>query len=454
MLLKGFTRIVVVVGPVILLLVLFTLSAFRDLVDLPTSPNLWKWNLLSPVTNDQGKRKGQDRLSLTNDPKDVAETHTELFSTSTTNGKYFPIDFGSRSAINPNIIPHPSIKDTWIIVAMQQKSSVNRTVWFAELVCNAAFTKGKLSCIEPPLIMPIAATSGDYCTGELDFFTSNIGPHDARVFFGPKAPYTIYGSNSKFTCFGQWIQDFRTLTDWGFELYNKNEFRQSTELQRPAPWQEVEKNWFIFWDVQGKMYAHYDMAPKRAFAELQFDGSVGPDLAPKAEVSDERCMNRYMPQVGPELESIHQATNSLSITLCKRSDESCQPNDFNTFIFTIFQFKTFYQLHSVYEPYVMLFKQTAPFQIHAISQKPLWIHGRGRAGEIVPPKVSPQFVKGWNQTEMLYITSMSWKTQGQKYHGYVDDLLFIAFGVEDAATGGIDVVAEDLMKQLGLCDVF
>src|SRR5689334_5646220 len=36
-----------------------------------------------------------------------SSTHRELFSLSTLDKKYFPIDFGDHLALNPNIIPHP-----------------------------------------------------------------------------------------------------------------------------------------------------------------------------------------------------------------------------------------------------------------------------------------------------------------------------------------------------------
>jgi hypothetical protein len=52
---------------------------------------------------------------------------------------------------------------------------------------------------------------------------------------------------------------------------------------------------------------------------------------------------------------------------------------------------------------------------------------------------------------MLYMTSISWKSHGQKYHGYIDDTLFLAFGREDSAAGGIDVTARDLLAELGMC---
>ena len=383
-----------------------------------------------------------------NDGPNEANTHHEVFSVSTSDRKYFTIRFGDQEAMNPNIIPHPTLEETWIIVAQQQKSAMKTTVWFAELVCNAIFKNGVLECIFPPTILPIAATSGDKCVGDLAYFELNVGPHDARVFYGPKTPYALYGSNSRFTCFGQWMQDFRTLVDWGFEMFLKEDFRQATDLQRPQPYRAIEKNWFPFWDNQGQIYLHYDISPKRVFAKLEHDGSVGEDIAPRAAAKDKICMAQYMPRLAPELESTHQATNSLLITLCKRSDPSCQPNDSNTFIFTIFQHKSFYSFHSVYEPYVMLFQQSAPFEVYAISQKPIWIHGRGK-DVFIPASIAHPPLHG--QTEMFYLTSVSWKQRGQRYHGHIDDVIFISFGIEDAKTGGIDILAGDLLANLGLC---
>ncbi|KAF3490997.1 uncharacterized protein GIQ15_00514 [Arthroderma uncinatum] len=390
--------------------------------------------------------------------RDVSQTHHEVFSVSRADKKFFTIKFGELEATNPSIIPHPSLNDTWIITAQHMsRGAVKDTVWFAELVCNAAFNKnGQLECLSPPMNMPIAATIGDRtkCTGELAFFALNIGPHDARVFYGPRFPLTIYGSNSMFTCFGQWVLDFRMLMDWGYEHFFQNEFRTPTEIQRPSAYGAIEKNWFMFWDLNGQMYAHYDVAPKRVFAKLEYNGSVGQDLAPLAAAQDSKCMQKYMPSVGPKLESIHQATNSLAVTLCNRSDPKCKPDENNTFVLTIFQHKSFHAFHSVYEPYAMLFRQSAPFEVYGISSKPIWIHGRGKEGQgKKPPGLTPEEVQTWNQTEMFYITSISWKTHGQKYHGYSDDVLFISFGIEDETTAGIDVLASDLLQGLGLCSI-
>jgi hypothetical protein len=292
----------------------------------------------------------------------------------------------------------------------------------------------------------ILLQGGEKCREKLSYFELSVGPHDARVFYGPSVPYVVFGSTSQFTCFGEWMVDFRLMMDWGFERFDPEQFRMPTELQRPEPYGLVEKNFFVFWDKDEQIYGHYDIAPKRVFAKLSYDGSVGPDLAPKTAESDEKCMAKYFPKLDPENESIHQATNSLSITLCKRSDPTCKPDDSNTFIIIIFQHKKWYNFHGVYEPYVMLFQQTAPFAVHGISTKPLWISGRGKPHEWVGKNTA-----GKDQTQMFYVTSISWKKHGQKYHGYIDDVMFVLFGIEDADTGGIDVTAGDMLEGLGLC---
>ncbi|KAH7342367.1 hypothetical protein BKA65DRAFT_290630 [Rhexocercosporidium sp. MPI-PUGE-AT-0058] len=400
------------------------------------------------------QQKGDSpQVVLPGEPTNVSPEHLphrELVSLSTADGNYFPIVFGDKGAINPSILAHPQLEDVYIIVAQQQRSEINNTVWFAQLVCNANFTNGVLGCMESPTILPISATYGDKCKDELVFFNFNIGPHDGRAFYGPNGSYVLFGSNSHYTCFGQWMQDLRVLTDWGIE-WRGDDFRSAVELRRHKPYGRVEKNWFVFWDKDGEMYVHWDIQPKRSFAKLRADGTVGKDLAKYAK-SDKKCMAKYMPRTGPKMEDNHQATNSLSITTCKRSDPNCKSDDSNTFIINIFHFKSYHFFHGVYEPYVMLFQQHSPLAIHAIGSKPLWIKGRKEAGKGRMPDVYNEQAFGpWNQTEMVYVTSISWKAHGSRYHGYADDIMFLGFGIEDQTTGGIDIVAGDLLADLNLC---
>ncbi|GFF81369.1 hypothetical protein IFM47457_05443 [Aspergillus lentulus] len=385
--------------------------------------------------------------------KEMSRTHHILYSVSSADRKYFKIDFGRRTVINPSIIPHPELLDTWIVTAQlhHPPSARMASIWFAEIVCNAAFSEDKrvLSCLEPPLQLPIPATFGDSskCVGDISYFSLSIGPHDARVFYGPEIPYTIYGSNSFFTCFGQWISDFRILVDWGMDTIHEHEFRQYRELQRPMPWNAVEKNWFLFWDDFGQMFIHHDITPVRVFAKLELDGSVGPNLALATATSDQACLKRFLPQSTNPTQKIHQATNSLAITLCARSDQSCQPDTTNTFVLFIIQQKTMQGFHPVYEPYVVLTRRSTPYEIYAVSSKPIWIFGRNTAAK----RSDASSTLFSEDSEMLYMTSISWKSHGQKYHGYIDDTLFLAFGWEDSAAGGIDVTARDLLAELGMC---
>ncbi|PYH42918.1 uncharacterized protein BP01DRAFT_359139 [Aspergillus saccharolyticus JOP 1030-1] len=382
----------------------------------------------------------------------LSNTHHQVSSASTPDGKYFHIDFGEHDGFNPSIIPHPVWADRWYITAQLARNRSETealSVWSAELVCIAAFVdEGRtLRCIEPALILPLAATATDptRCDGELELMSVSLGPHDARIFYGPDRPYAVYGSNSQHTCFGQWAVDFRVLVDWpGEELLRTPAYRHPVELQRPLlpGYAPIEKNWFLFWDVHGSAYVHYDLVPTRAFSQLLSiaDGSVGPDLAVHAAPVDGPCLQRYLPALtDPRQESIHQATNSLAVTLCERADPRCQPDEENTFVFMVFQHKQFVNFHSVYEPYVMLFRQREPFEVFGVSTHPIWIPGR-----------EASHATG-QQSEMLYVTSLTWKQAGQRYHGFIDDVVFLAFGREDAHSGGIDVVARDLLDGLGYC---
>jgi hypothetical protein len=417
--------------------------------------------VLQSEAEDLSDKKNRDNSTngLDDEPEDVyiipdRGNYRELFSLTTRDRKFIPIFLNGDAAYNPNIIPHPTKYDMWIVVA-QHEQSKEEVLVSGQLTCTAGFLNGVLVCTEAPTILPVSPSILGVCEGDLAYFNFRFGPRDARMFYGPGVPYIAYGSQSQYTCLGIWIQDIRTLLE-PFHLEQDtmgNIFKQATELRRPAPWNGIEKNFFVFWDNQGKAYAHHDIWPNRVFAQLEMDGTVGADLAPAIASKDQVCMAKYMPQVAATQESIHQATNSLSITLCKRKDPKCVPSDSNTFVMHLFHHKSYWDFHGVYEPYVLLFQQTAPFAVHAISQRPLWIYGRNA---LTNDTHSLQY-EGREEyipeghTEMFYVTSISWRTHGQKYHGYIDDPLFLAFGIEDSRSAIMDVLAGDLLQDLALC---
>ena len=379
--------------------------------------------------------------------------HRAISSVSTINGAFFEVHWHENGSFNPNILPHPTQRDKYVLVAQLMQSWDDWTNGSYVMRCTASFLEGVLTCSEPPTPLPIAWTPTSCPTDQYP------GPHDPRVFYGPSAPHILYGSRSTYSCQGMWVQDLHHLLPDFNALAEAEIFHEPSDVQRPPPYHIIEKNYFLFWDHENNTYVHQNLSPHRVFTSLYANGSVGPDLALAAANTDGPCMEKYMPKfglhatgLGIEYEAIHQSTNSLAISLCRRSDPDCQPTNDNTFIMVIFQHKSFYAQHAEYFPYVMLFQQTAPFAVHALSTKSIWINGRTRftqqtyavlwhGRDDLPP----------DHSEMFFVMSMSWKRHGQMYHGYIDDEMFLGFGIEDSRSAGIDILASDLLQDLAYC---
>ncbi|RMZ81619.1 hypothetical protein DV736_g6650, partial [Chaetothyriales sp. CBS 134916] len=413
------------------------------------------------VIQEELKEYGEDVTSqLSQEYQDAAAKivntpKLNIVSKITSNGEYLRVDWrGHHRAYNPSIVPHPYKKDTWILIGQKDLSREDFSYFSVQLVCEAQIHGDTMRCILPPLSLPIAPTVSHYCTAEgMNVTKDMIGPHDARLFHGIDSPMLSWISQSQYTCFGQYFQDLRRLVAWDSKPYanEDEEFFWPTEVRTPIKPRSIEKNYFLFWDVDGQAFAHQETKrDHRTFAKLNTtDGMVGENLAPFAAEHDARCLAQLMPEINLEtkLEYIHQSTNSLLVTLCKRSDPHCQRTTENTFVFFLFNKKSFY-MHGMYEPYIMLFKQTSPFEVYAVSQKSLWYNGRGRPeGEWQKDTWRPH-----GQTELLFTTSMSWKSQALTYHGFLDDTLFLTFGIEDKRGGIIDVIVGDLIADLAYCD--
>jgi hypothetical protein len=385
MLVRRRSRQVVITISVLLLVALCTLLGFRGSADLrrvfgalkphsvrKTSTN-GKWKATSLTTVDNGDLSGNSSAVngtgmlddddeydddgyydddteygyayKGNDDYDGGLQHgpgrsdyRELFSLTTIDRKYIPIYFSGDEGYNPNIIPHPTKHDMWIVVAQHEQSKEEIKV-SGELVCVAGFLNGVLVCAEAPTILPIEPSIQGVCEGDLALYNFRSGPRDARMFYGPEAPYIMYGSQSQHVCLGIWVQDVRMLLD-AFHLERfavAKLFTGATEVHKPQPWQNIEKNFFFFWDLEGKAFVHHDLYPTRTFAQLDYDGKVGKNLALETASKDQQCMAQHMPNINPEWESVHQATNTLSITMCNRG--RCTPDANNTFVMHIFHHK-------------------------------------------------------------------------------------------------------------------
>jgi hypothetical protein len=366
----------------------------------------------------------------------------------------------------------------------------------------------------------------------------SVGGHDPRVFYGVDAPYITYGSLSNYddtVCLGQWIQDFRVLVEWGPFIGPWIDYGIGQEIARPPRTNVIEKNYFVFWDPEGQMYAHYDFTPHRSFARIiDAHGSVGgldlgniehlkdESLTQKNNLtssdvekyissaeSDAKCWARWLDGAPLHISShVHQATNSLSVTLCSPEDpsrkeengvEQCDVTDENTFIMHIFHAKTFDDKvnngQQLYEAYVVLMKRSAPFGIHAIGRVPLRFvepnkeekkeeekrsaqssgdsinnnngndyksrrnHPRqmfssekqGKRTALLRRDDDSKESKKEKTRELLYVTSMNWKLKDKNYHGFGDDVIFVGFGRDDKYNSMVDVTARELVGDMMVC---
>ena len=392
-------------------------------------------DLVQPLENNENLQNVQ-----------LARQYREIFSLTTRDRKFIPIFYQGAGVTNPNIVPHPSEYNTWIIISRNALSDSTADTE-EQLICTAVLTdEGTFFCNDLPEVLPVPPPIHGICKEENTILNFYFGAHSPRLLYGPEAPYLVYGSHSQYTCLGVWIQDARSVLDaFHFQRFTGPQvFLNATEVRKAGPIDPVEKNFFPFWDGQGQMYVHHSLWPRRIFAQLESDGGVGDDLAPRTTNVDQVCYAKYMPHLEAGLETIQQASNSLSVTLCHRKDAGCVPDDSNTFIVHIFHIKSENDGHAAYEPYALLFQRNDPFALHAIAQRPLWIHGRNFLNLQAKSNAD-------RLPERFYTTSITWKSHTQKYHGYIDDVLFLSFGIEDSAPGTIDIMAGDLLQDLGFC---
>lgn len=163
MLVRELRRLLPLVGPAIILVWLIAKLSGKTLVSLPSTSSL------SSKDSSNGWRASETA------PKHVGHpfagytegVYHEIFSVSTSDKKYFKIKFHPHTSTNPNAIPHPTLENTWIIVSQLVDNSVKNSVFFSQLSCNAVFKGEVLSCIAPPLTLPIGRTRvRAHCQGE------------------------------------------------------------------------------------------------------------------------------------------------------------------------------------------------------------------------------------------------------------------------------------------------
>ncbi|KAL8915786.1 MAG: hypothetical protein Q9172_006655, partial [Xanthocarpia lactea] len=144
-----------------------------------------------------------------------------------------------------------------------------------------------------------------------------------------------------------------------------------------------------FFTSSGESYIHYDLSHPtntsirgRTFAKLLGNGFTTTNLTDPLElpclIDDDTKETDPVKKGG----TWHQATNSLRLILCNRSDPQCRATDENTVFFAIIhrKFPNYLDLPLRYERYFMVWSATPPFSLLGISNHPILMANETASG--------------------------------------------------------------------------
>jgi len=314
----------------------------------------------------------------------------------------------------------------------------------------------------------------------------------------------LQSSRSRYACFGLWIIDLRSLHPPLEHLLSSSPSLPSlgplksyptlTELTRnPADTRsEIEKNWLLFFPSSGENYIHYDLsspygAPRgRTFAKVLGNGLTSTNLTDPLE---QPCLRELTDAEEPDKRkrggTWHQATNSLRLILCNRSDPNCKATSDNTVFFAIVhrKFANYLKLPLRYERFFMVWQATPPFYMLGISQHPILMRNETASGwspsdnwsdnstnnAIVaatkqnnPDATEPFSGNDWwayftYTVSITYawgrppMTGRAGDEVGDMHVGYLDDEVLLAIGVDDKGQAFSRAKAGDLVQCLRAC---
>ncbi|KAL8690168.1 MAG: hypothetical protein Q9224_004470, partial [Gallowayella concinna] len=252
---------------------------------------------------------------------------------------------------------------------------------------------GGMRCASPPISLNVPPTPAEQCYGKFQTYVDVPGFHDPRIFWSGKGePLMMVNTQSRYACFGLWMIDLRSLLPPLQNLLASSPAHPSlvplksyptlTELTRnpPSTRSTIEKNWLPFFTESGESYIHYDLSHPtntsirgRTFAKLLGNGFTTTNLTDPLELPcliDEDDKDADPVKRGG---TWHQATNSLRLILCNRTDPKCQASDENTVFFAVIhrKFPNYLDLPLRYERYFMVWSATPPFGLVGISKHPI-----------------------------------------------------------------------------------
>ncbi|KAK9455495.1 hypothetical protein V1511DRAFT_487437 [Dipodascopsis uninucleata] len=410
---------------------------------------------------------------------------------------------GGSNRYNPNLIPLPDGSEhQYIGFVRYGREEVHEVHWCLMKWIRVPITERKfLQCATAvkKLAMPHFRTKPGACK-KVPFLDFDQGLLDPRIYFSPFGePLMVVGSNSHISCLGMYVIDLRALIpELSTLLHIENvpvRYIEYSELSGPPPIEEISKNWFSIYDLENKEYWHHSIAPSQIITRA---GQSAYNIAS----SQPNCLTGISKKGDVKL---HQASNSLRLTLCKFP---CKPTVENTVIIAMIHAKAVNEVDIYYRRYIVVMNATAPFEILGYSKnlnyagtdeyhmiytismawdtqlrhRKSWkifdtpgtpsetiLRKRAELGvpdQQLPPRqenakpgadfVLPPEAKWMPADEVSHHNTMSTQYNNpivsDYYHGWIDDDILISFGIRDSDAGVIHVKARDLVDCIHLCD--
>ncbi|KAL9561381.1 hypothetical protein ACKAV7_014736 [Fusarium commune] len=297
-----------------------------------------------------------------------------------------------------------------------------------------------------------------------------IGPEDMKLFWtriGEPLLIFTHQVDDENMCQGQFLIDVRAampeieqaLGPEPSSLLPPIRFESPTALRReappgqePHPRYQREKNWapaqspfstdseLLLMAEPGQLFrwtsndepveSVVDAKDLRSAVEVPYPPNVKPGETWHSEKSM-TCMHDVM----LDDRHVHQSTPMLSLTFCNRG--TCEPDEQNTVMLGMVQ-----RRHDPpaapftwYDRRIAVYEAASPYRMVSVSKK-LTYHGETDGKYI------------WTGSMVYYTNQIEFPPSN---HGFLDDEVWLGFGIKDAAAGWLDIRARDLVTDHYLC---
>ncbi|KAH0355808.1 hypothetical protein KCU83_g1360, partial [Aureobasidium melanogenum] len=291
-----------------------------------------------------------------------------------------------------------------------------------------------------------------HCESE-DAMDKYIGPEDAKLYWMHSgAPILVFTHQVPYEgeCQGMFMIDARAAVPELITAFDSHasslpdiEFTKPRQVRRPrqevkeTSWSyrfEREKNWVpfqhppladdsdttnpndFFFHVQAESPRIYRFVPDQKYV-----AGVTEPPAPQTCLKDNVA------------EGLHQGTPLLSLTLCKRGE--CAPDKHNTILLGLVQRRQV-SPYTWYDSRIVTWNATEPFAFRSVSKRVIY-------------QGTQEHQYNWN-CGLIYHWNSTAVPQNRS-HGYLDDEMWVTYGVTDREAGWVDVMPEDLLKDHTMC---